>query len=165
MIFWQVQTFSTINPLGQFLGAVIMFGVLGFLPAYVVTRIQASMNFLRLPEKVEIQGLDFGDNPIYEAAKADIIASYGLHFWPIWSGKVTQWGSSVKYRCSGSVSRLSSYRLHFGFHNNHKDKTEIRCRRQPWWPALDNNSSRPELGFKRIWILQSIDNKIVADLF
>ena len=71
--------YATINPLGQFLGAVIMFGVLGFLPAYVVTRIQASMNVLRLPEKVEIQGLDFGDNAIYEAAKADIIASDKTH--------------------------------------------------------------------------------------
>ena len=71
--------YATINPIGQFLGAVIIFGVLGFLPAYVVTRIQASMNVLRLPEKVEIQGLDFGDNAIYEAAKADIIASDKAH--------------------------------------------------------------------------------------
>ena len=71
--------YATINPLGQFLGAVIMFGVLGFLPAYVVTRIQASMNVLRVPEKVEIQGLDFGDNAIYEATKADIIASDKAH--------------------------------------------------------------------------------------
>ena len=71
--------YATINPLGQFLGAVIMFGVLGFLPTYVVTRIQASMNILRVPEKVEIQGLDFGDNAIYEAAKADIIASDKAH--------------------------------------------------------------------------------------
>ena len=69
------EGYATINPLGQFAGAVIMFGVLGFLPAYVVTRIQASMNVLRVPEKVEIQGLDFEDNTIYEAAKADIIAS------------------------------------------------------------------------------------------
>ena len=61
----QFAGYATINPLGQFLGAVIMFGVLGFLPTYVVTRIQASMNVLRLPEKVEIQGLDFGDNTIY----------------------------------------------------------------------------------------------------
>jgi len=90
--------------------------------------------------------------------------NYGLHFWPIWSAKVTQWGSSVKYRCSGSISRLLSYRSHFVFDKNHKDKTEIRCRRQPWWPALEN-SSRPELGFKWIWILLSIDNKNVADLF
>lgn len=73
------EGYATINPLGQFLGAVIMFGVLGFLPAYIVTRIQASMNVLRIPEKVEIQGLDFGDNAIYEAAKADIIASDKSH--------------------------------------------------------------------------------------
>lgn len=73
------EGYATINPLGQFAGAVIMFGVLGFLPAYVVTRIQASMNILRVPEKVEIQGLDFEDNAIYEAAKADIIASDKAH--------------------------------------------------------------------------------------
>ncbi|MBT6415823.1 ammonium transporter [Candidatus Puniceispirillum sp.] len=73
------EGYATINPLGQFLGAVIMFGVLGFLPAYIVTRIQARMNVLRVPEKVEIQGLDFDDNAIYEAAKADIIASDKAH--------------------------------------------------------------------------------------
>ena len=73
------EGYAAINPLGQFLGAVIMFGVLGFLPAYIVTRIQARMNVLRIPEKVEIQGLDFGDNAVYEAAKADIIASDKAH--------------------------------------------------------------------------------------
>ena len=73
------EGYAAINPFGQFLGAVIMFGVLGFLPAYIVTRIQARMNVLRIPEKVEIQGLDFDDNAIYEAAKADIIASDKAH--------------------------------------------------------------------------------------
>lgn len=73
------EGYAAINPLGQFIGAVIMFGVLGFLPAYIVTRIQARMNVLRIPEKVEIQGLDFADNAVYEAAKADIIASDKAH--------------------------------------------------------------------------------------
>ena len=73
------EGYAAINPLGQFIGAVIIFGVLGFLPAYIVTRIQAGMNVLRIPEKVEIQGLDFDDNAIYEAAKADIIASDKAH--------------------------------------------------------------------------------------
>jgi ammonia channel protein AmtB len=73
------EGYAAINPFGQFIGAVIMFGVLGFLPAYIVTRIQARMNVLRIPEKVEIQGLDFGDNAVYEAAKADIIASDKAH--------------------------------------------------------------------------------------
>ncbi|ADE40677.1 ammonium transporter [Candidatus Puniceispirillum marinum] len=73
------EGYATINPLGQFVGAVIMFGVLGFLPAYIVTRIQAKMNVLRIPEKVEIEGLDYGDNAVYEAAKADIIASDKTH--------------------------------------------------------------------------------------
>lgn len=73
------EGYAAINPLGQFVGAVIMFGVLGFLPAYIVTRIQARMNVLRIPEKVEIEGLDFADNATYEAAKADIIASDKSH--------------------------------------------------------------------------------------
>jgi ammonia channel protein AmtB len=67
--------YATINPLGQFVGAVIMFGVLGFLPAYVVTRIQARMGVLRVPRTVELAGLDYEDNDAYEAALADVKAA------------------------------------------------------------------------------------------
>lgn len=69
------EGYATINPLGQFVGAVIMFGVLGFLPAYVVTRIQASMGVLRVPRAVELAGLDYEDNDAYEAAMADVRAA------------------------------------------------------------------------------------------
>jgi ammonia channel protein AmtB len=50
--------YATINPLGQFIGAIIMFGVLGFLPGYVSAKILKSFDMLRIPEHVEIAGLD-----------------------------------------------------------------------------------------------------------
>jgi Amt family ammonium transporter len=53
-----------INPLGNFLGAIIMFGVLGFLPAFVVAKVLDHFGFLRVPYSVEAAGLDthsYGD--------------------------------------------------------------------------------------------------------
>jgi ammonia channel protein AmtB len=52
------EVVATINPFGQFVGAVIMFGVLGFLPAYAVAMILKSFGMLRVPEAVELVGLD-----------------------------------------------------------------------------------------------------------
>jgi ammonia channel protein AmtB len=52
------ETVATINPLGQFAGAVIMFFVLGFIPAYVVAKILKAAGMLRVPEAVELVGLD-----------------------------------------------------------------------------------------------------------
>ncbi len=66
------EGFAQINPLGQFLGAIIMFFVLGFCPAYIVTKIQSSMGVLRIPEEIEILGLDFQDNEAYENAIAEL---------------------------------------------------------------------------------------------
>ena len=64
--------YATINPLGQLIGALIMFGLLGFLPGYVVVRIQAARGTLRIPVEVELQGLDMGSQQAYEAAIAEI---------------------------------------------------------------------------------------------
>lgn len=50
-----------INPIGNFIGAIIMFGVLGFLPAYVVARILNRFDLLRVPRAVELAGLDAHD--------------------------------------------------------------------------------------------------------
>jgi Amt family ammonium transporter len=53
-----------INPVGNFLGALIMFGVLGFLPAFVVSKVLNSFGLLRVPYSVEAAGLDthrYGD--------------------------------------------------------------------------------------------------------
>jgi len=53
------STYASINPLGQFLGAIIMFGVLGMLPGYVIARILSAFGKLRIPREVEIAGLDY----------------------------------------------------------------------------------------------------------
>jgi ammonia channel protein AmtB len=71
--------YATINPLGQFAGAVIMFFVLGFLPAYIVSKIQASFGVLRIPAAVELQGLDFADQQSYEEAVAEITSATHEH--------------------------------------------------------------------------------------
>jgi Amt family ammonium transporter len=56
---WDGSTYASINPLGQFLGAIIMFGVLGMLPGYVLARILSAFGKLRIPREVEIAGLDY----------------------------------------------------------------------------------------------------------
>ncbi len=73
------EGYATINPLGQLVGAIIMFGVLGFLPAFVVAKIQAAAGVLRVPEAVEIAGLDFVDYHAYEDALAEVIAAEKSH--------------------------------------------------------------------------------------
>lgn len=50
-----------ITPWGQFAGALIMFLVLGFIPAYIVSKILNAMGMLRIPERVEIAGLDLSE--------------------------------------------------------------------------------------------------------
>ena len=50
---------ATVNPIGMIIGAVIMFGVLGFLPGWVIAKILNSMGKLRIPREVEIAGLDY----------------------------------------------------------------------------------------------------------
>ena len=67
------EGYATINPLGQFIGALIMFGLLGFLPAWIVSKILNGMGLLRIPRKIELEGLDFESNQAFEAAKADVI--------------------------------------------------------------------------------------------
>lgn len=69
------EGYAAVNPLGQIIGALIMFGLLGFLPAYIISKIQSSMGILRIPLEVEIQGLDLGEQHTYETAIADINAA------------------------------------------------------------------------------------------
>ena len=52
--------------------AIIMFGVLGFLPAYIVSKIMAGMGILRIPAKAELQGLDHHSEIAYQAAVDDV---------------------------------------------------------------------------------------------
>ena len=61
---------ASINPLGQFLGAVMMFWVLGFLPCWVLAKVLDGMGWLRVPREVELAGLDthdYGDAFPYHA--------------------------------------------------------------------------------------------------
>ena len=46
-------------------GAIIMFGVLGMLPGYIIAKILHGMGKLRIPREVELAGLD------YEMMEAD----------------------------------------------------------------------------------------------
>jgi len=52
---------STITPWGQFIGAIIMFWVLGFIPAWIVSKVLNGMGLLRIPERVEVAGLDLSE--------------------------------------------------------------------------------------------------------
>ena len=65
---WDGTTYATINPLGQFLGAIIMFVVLGLIPGYVIAKVLHGMGKLRIPREVEIAGLDYD---LMEAARED----------------------------------------------------------------------------------------------
>ncbi len=67
--------YATINPIGQFVGAVIMFGVLGFLPAWVISKLLDGAGMLRVPLRAELQGLDYHDEAAYNAAIADVQAA------------------------------------------------------------------------------------------
>ncbi len=52
---------AVINPLGNFIGAIIMFWVLGFIPCWIVSKILDSLGWLRVPREVELAGLDTHD--------------------------------------------------------------------------------------------------------
>ena len=41
------------------IGAIIMFGVLGFLPGWILAKILHGMGKLRIPREVELAGLDY----------------------------------------------------------------------------------------------------------
>ncbi len=53
-------SFAAITPWGNFIGAVIMFWVLGFIPGWIAAKVLASLGVLRIPRAIEIAGLDIG---------------------------------------------------------------------------------------------------------
>jgi ammonia channel protein AmtB len=55
------EGFPMINPIGNTLGALIMFGVLGFIPGYLMARLVNAFGLLRVPASVEAAGLDAHD--------------------------------------------------------------------------------------------------------
>ena len=65
---WVGTDYAPINPLGMFIGALIMFFVLGMLPGWIIAKILHGMGKLRIPREVELAGLDY---EILEAAKDD----------------------------------------------------------------------------------------------
>jgi ammonia channel protein AmtB len=68
------EGFAHVNPLGNFIGAVIMFA-LGFVPVYVLAKILDGAGLLRVPQRVELEGLDFATNEAFQAAIAELAAA------------------------------------------------------------------------------------------
>jgi ammonia channel protein AmtB len=66
------EGYATVNPLGNTIGAVIMFFVLGFIPAWIVAKILNSFGLLRVPRQVELMGLDFKTLHEQEQARNDV---------------------------------------------------------------------------------------------
>ncbi len=62
------EGYAAINPVGMIIGAIIMFGLLGFLPGWIIAKILNKMGRLRIPHEVELAGMDYN---YMEAAKAD----------------------------------------------------------------------------------------------
>ena len=69
------EGYATISPWGQFIGAIIMFGVLGFLPAFIVSKIMHGAGMLRVPPVIELQGLDHHSEVAYQQALEDVKAA------------------------------------------------------------------------------------------
>ncbi len=65
---WVGTDYAPINPLGMIIGAIIMFGVLGFLPGWILAKILHAAGKLRIPRDVELAGLDYN---IMEQAQKD----------------------------------------------------------------------------------------------
>jgi ammonia channel protein AmtB len=53
--------YASVNPIGQIAGALIMFGLLGFLPGFVTAKILHRFGLLRIPEEIELVGLDLAE--------------------------------------------------------------------------------------------------------
>ena len=62
------EGYAAINPLGMIIGAVIMFGVLGFLPGWIIASILNAAGKLRIPHEVELAGMDLN---VMQASKSD----------------------------------------------------------------------------------------------
>ena len=67
--------YAVITPWGQFAGAIIMFWVLGFIPGWIVAKILAAFDLLRIPIEIEIAGLDLAQNTLAAAELAEVEAA------------------------------------------------------------------------------------------
>jgi len=66
------EGYAAITPWGNFIGAVIMFGVLGFIPAYVLSAILKAVGVLRIPREIELVGLDLSEYAGRYMAEEDV---------------------------------------------------------------------------------------------
>ena len=69
------EGYAPITPWGQIIGAIIMFGVLGFLPAWVLCRIFKAAGVLRVPTEIELAGLDIAEDQERRVLEAEIRAA------------------------------------------------------------------------------------------
>jgi len=58
----------TNQSLGMFIGAIVMFVVLGLIPGWIIAKVLHGMGKLRIPREVEIAGLDYN---LLESARSD----------------------------------------------------------------------------------------------
>jgi Amt family ammonium transporter len=65
-------SFARITPWGNFIGAVIMFWVLGFIPGYAAAKVLNAFKLLRIPREVEIAGLDISAELVREEEAKDV---------------------------------------------------------------------------------------------
>jgi ammonia channel protein AmtB len=69
------ESWAQITPWGQFLGAIIMFWVLGFIPGFVLSYILKAVGLLRVPREVELAGLDYHTQSVVMQEDRDIISA------------------------------------------------------------------------------------------
>ena len=65
-------TFASITPWGNFIGAVIMFVVLGFIPGFILAKILNAFGLLRIPREIELVGLDLSEYAARYEAEDDV---------------------------------------------------------------------------------------------
>ena len=66
------EGYAAINPIGNFIGAIIMFWVLGFIPCWILAKILNAAGILRVPAALELAGLDVPENEVIEEANKAI---------------------------------------------------------------------------------------------
>ena len=66
------EGYAVITPWGQMAGAFIMFVVLGFIPAWIVSKILHGMGMLRIPREIELAGLDIDSEIVREDEAAEV---------------------------------------------------------------------------------------------
>jgi hypothetical protein len=67
--------YAVITPWGQLAGAIIMFWVLGFTPAFLVAKLLAKLDVLRIPAHIELVGLDISLEIEAEESANDVIGA------------------------------------------------------------------------------------------